>query len=66
MIVAGPEGCKTAYRRFNIRNVAARPESQSDDDAPEIIEAGDDFAMMRQVLSRRFARLEGGPGAARR
>ncbi len=57
MIVAGPEGFrKTAYRRFNIRNVAARPESQSDDDAPEIIEAGDDFAMMRQVLSRRFAR----------
>ncbi|MGB1006842.1 MAG: excinuclease ABC subunit UvrC, partial [Thalassobaculaceae bacterium] len=61
MIVAGPEGFrKPAYRRFNIRNVAARPESQSDNaeaaEAAETIEAGDDFAMMRQVLSRRFAR----------
>ncbi len=45
MIVAGPEGFrKNAYRKFNIR----RPET-----AP-----GDDFAMMREVLSRRFARLE--------
>jgi excinuclease ABC subunit C len=45
MIVAGPEGLrKNAYRKFNIK----RP-----DTAP-----GDDFAMMREVLSRRFARLE--------
>ncbi|WP_157217681.1 excinuclease ABC subunit UvrC [Flavisphingomonas formosensis] len=45
MIVAGPEGFrKNAYRKFNIR----RPET-----AP-----GDDFAMMREVLERRFARLE--------
>jgi excinuclease ABC subunit C len=45
MIVAGPEGfLKNQYRKFNIR----RPET-----AP-----GDDFAMMREVLSRRFARLE--------
>ena len=45
MIVAGPEGMrKSAYRKFNIR----RPET-----AP-----GDDFAMMREVLERRFARLE--------
>ncbi|MEA3017358.1 MAG: excinuclease subunit [Sphingomonadales bacterium] len=45
MIVAGPEGFrKSAYRKFNIK----RPET-----AP-----GDDFAMMREVLSRRFARLE--------
>jgi excinuclease ABC subunit C len=45
MIVAGPEGFrKNSYRKFNIR----RPET-----AP-----GDDFAMMREVLSRRFARLE--------
>ncbi|PTQ08514.1 excinuclease ABC subunit C [Sphingomonas oleivorans] len=45
MVVAGPEGFrKNAYRKFNIR----RPET-----AP-----GDDFAMMREVLERRFARLE--------
>jgi len=45
MIVAGPEGFrKTNYRKFNIK----RPET-----AP-----GDDFAMMREVLERRFARLE--------
>ncbi|HEX8641921.1 MAG TPA: excinuclease ABC subunit UvrC [Allosphingosinicella sp.] len=45
MIVAGPEGFrKNAYRKFNIK----RPETVP----------GDDFAMMREVLSRRFARLE--------
>jgi excinuclease ABC subunit C len=45
MIVAGPEGFqKNSYRKFNIK----RPET-----AP-----GDDFAMMREVLGRRFARLE--------
>ena len=45
MVVAGPEGLrKGAYRKFNIK----RPET-----AP-----GDDFAMMREVLERRFARLE--------
>jgi excinuclease ABC subunit C len=45
MIVAGPEGYrKNQYRKFNIK----RPET-----AP-----GDDFAMMREVLGRRFARLE--------
>jgi excinuclease ABC subunit C len=45
MVVAGPEGFrKNSYRKFNIK----RPET-----AP-----GDDFAMMREVLSRRFARLE--------
>jgi excinuclease ABC subunit C len=45
MVVAGPEGFrKNQYRKFNIK----RPET-----AP-----GDDFAMMREVLGRRFARLE--------
>ena len=45
MIVAGPEGMrKSQYRKFNIK----RPET-----AP-----GDDFAMMREVLERRFVRLE--------
>ncbi|HEV2263863.1 MAG TPA: excinuclease ABC subunit UvrC [Stellaceae bacterium] len=42
MIVAGPEGfIKNAYRKFTIREPAA---------------PGDDYAMMREVLSRRFAR----------
>ena len=45
MIVAGPEGFrKNQYRKFNIK----RPETVP----------GDDFAMMREVLGRRFARLE--------
>jgi excinuclease ABC subunit C len=45
MIVAGPEGFrKNAYRKFNIKN-------------PETV-LGDDFGMMREVLGRRFARLE--------
>src|SRR6476646_3915036 len=45
MIVAGPEGFrKNNYRKFNIK----RPETHP----------GDDFAMMREVLERRFARLE--------
>jgi excinuclease ABC subunit C len=53
MIVAGPDGYeKNQYRIFNIR---------SDDLAP-----GDDFAMMREVLTRRFSRLrkEMGKGTA--
>jgi excinuclease ABC subunit C len=44
MIVAGPEGFrKNQYRKFNIK---------SPDLAP-----GDDFGMMREVLTRRFKRL---------
>ena len=44
MIVAGPEGfIKSQYRKFNIKNP---------DNAP-----GDDFAMMREVMARRFGRL---------
>jgi excinuclease ABC subunit C len=45
MIVAGPEGfLKNQYRKFNIKRAETVP--------------GDDFAMMREVLGRRFARLE--------
>ena len=45
MIVAGPEGFrKNSYRKFNINRAETAP--------------GDDFAMMREVLERRFARLE--------
>ena len=44
MIVAGPEGfMKNQYRKFNIRG--------------EDVEPGDDYAMMREVLTRRFTRL---------
>ena len=44
MIVAGAEGfIKNAYRKFNIKR---------DDLAP-----GDDYGMMREVLTRRFTRL---------
>jgi excinuclease ABC subunit C len=43
MIVAGPEGSqKGQYRKFNIRNAETVP--------------GDDFAMMREVMERRFGR----------
>src|SRR5690554_1455068 len=45
MVVAGPEGFrKNAYRKFNIKNPDTKP--------------GDDFAMMREVLERRFARAQ--------
>jgi len=44
MIVAGPDGFrKKEYRKFNIRSADLTP--------------GDDFAMMREVLQRRFKRL---------
>ncbi len=44
MIVAGPEGFeKKHYRKFNIRSTELVP--------------GDDFGMMKEVLTRRFARL---------
>ncbi len=45
MIVAGPEGfMKNAYRKFNIKG---------DDITP-----GDDFGMMKEVMHRRFSRLQ--------
>ena len=45
MIVAGPEGfVKSHYRKFNIKDGELTP--------------GDDFGMMKQVLTRRFTRLQ--------
>ncbi|UAJ09509.1 excinuclease ABC subunit UvrC [Polymorphobacter megasporae] len=45
MIVAGPEGFrKNAYRKFNMKDPSITP--------------GDDFAMMKAMLGRRFVRLE--------
>lgn len=44
MIVAGPEGLmKNQYRKFNIKDDTLTP--------------GDDFGMMKEVLTRRFQRL---------
>ncbi|MCL4766903.1 MAG: excinuclease ABC subunit UvrC [Hyphomicrobiaceae bacterium] len=44
MIVAGPDGfVKGQYRKFNIKSADLAP--------------GDDYAMMREVLTRRFRRL---------
>jgi excinuclease ABC subunit C len=44
MIVAGPDGfIKNQYRKFNIKSEGLTP--------------GDDYAMMREVLERRFKRL---------
>lgn len=44
MVVAGPEGfVKGQYRKFNIRSTEITP--------------GDDFGMMREVMTRRFSRL---------
>ncbi|WP_112941302.1 excinuclease ABC subunit UvrC [Rhizobium sp.] len=44
MVVAGPEGfVKNQYRKFNIKSTDITP--------------GDDFGMMREVMTRRFTRL---------
>ena len=44
MIVAGPDGfAKNSYRKFNIKGDSLTP--------------GDDFGMMKEVLTRRFKRL---------
>lgn len=54
MIVAGPDGfVKNQYRKFNIKSEGLTP--------------GDDYAMMREVLERRFKRLINPPeeGVAR-
>jgi excinuclease ABC subunit C len=63
MIVAGPDGfVKNAYRKFTIRGLApARAastpaRSRTAAEADEVGAGGDDYAMMREVLQRRFAR----------
>jgi len=45
MVVAGPDGFeKNSYRKFNIKD--------------QEIEPGDDYGMMREVMTRRFGRLK--------
>ena len=51
MIVAGPDGfVKGQYRKFNIKDASTTP--------------GDDYAMMREVLTRRFKRIADADSAA--
>jgi excinuclease ABC subunit C len=72
MIVAGPDGLmKSAYRKFTIRGIRAPAatafralpgppplagEGGVEREQTEEIAGGDDYAMMREVLQRRFAR----------
>jgi len=59
MIVAGPEGfIKAAYRKFNIRGErhAETPLEAAIDAATGGEAGGDDYAMMAEVMGRRFAR----------
>jgi excinuclease ABC subunit C len=56
MIVAGPEGLmKNQYRKFTIRGERGGAETPETPVEPDGI-GGDDYAMMREVLHRRFAR----------
>ena len=59
MIVAGPDGLvKNAYRKFTIRGtVLTAGEGVERSEAGESEAGGDDYAMMREMLLRRFARV---------
>ncbi len=57
MIVVGPEGFeKAAYRKFNIRGTPLPPPTVVAQAKADGMSPGDDYAMMREVLTRRFSR----------
>ena len=64
MIVAGPEGfIKNSYRKFRIKGAKPAPPAATAQPGAGLAEAGapyqaggDDYAMMREVLTRRFSR----------
>ena len=59
MIVAGPEGLtKNAYRKFAIRGATKATEAGAglEEGPAEAAHSEDDYAMMREVLTRRFER----------
>ncbi|MGO1118701.1 excinuclease ABC subunit UvrC [Rhodovibrionaceae bacterium A322] len=72
MIVAGPEGfTKNAYRKFSIKNkptaetqaIHARLAEQDNEELERkpkdmVARGGDDYAMMREVLTRRLSRAQ--------
>ncbi len=67
MIVAGPEGfIKNGYRKFTVDPARPSSRAQPSDRGSRVaaaprhdsIRGGDDFDMMRQVLTRRYGRLK--------
>lgn len=57
MIVVGPDGfIKNAYRKFNIKGAKPAKDGSTEDANNDGYSAGNDYAMMKEVLTRRFTR----------